>query len=154
MGYHYTRHLYCSGLKTHSHCNIFSFQLYGFHPAWGNTAQKIGSQLWDAWEHKTDILSELSFRVFVATSLTLPHAHLNMLALMQYHLVQRGILTQAQREIDFPHGFRRLWSQTPSCSGVCVWKLQQQAVIWKTGHVHNDSSTQMICWTPVWVEKS
>lgn len=51
-------------------------------------------------------------------------------------------------------GFWRPWSQTPSCSGVCVWKPQQQAVIWKTGLYRNDSSTQMICWTPVWVEKS
>lgn len=84
------------------------------------------------------------YLVSIANSLTLPCANLNiMLALMQYHLlVQRGILTQALREIDLPHGFRRLWSQTPSCNGVCVWKPQQQAVIWKTGHAHNDSTTE------------
>lgn len=49
-----------------------------------------------------------------------------MWTIMQYHLVQRGILTLAQREIDFPHGFRRLGSQTPSCTGVYVWKHQRQ----------------------------
>lgn len=131
----------------------FSFQIYGLHPAWGNVVQKIDSQLWDACEPETDILGEITS----SWCLLPPPSHSPMLimsALMQHRLVQRGILTQAQREIDFPHGFGRLWSQTPSCSGVCVWKPQQQAVMWKTGHAHNDSSAQMICRTPVWVEKS
>lgn len=45
----------------------------------------------------------------LATSPTPWHANLNiMLALIQYHLVQRGILTQAQRQIDFPHGYGSL----------------------------------------------
>jgi len=38
----------------------FSFQLYGFHPAWSSIMHKIGSELWDGCEHKTDILSEIS----------------------------------------------------------------------------------------------
>lgn len=83
---------------------------------------------------------------FLATSLTLRHANLTIiLAVMQYHLVKRGILSLAQREIDFPHGFWRLWSQTLSCRAVSVWKPQQQGVIWKTGHALNDSCSQMTC---------
>lgn len=68
----------------------------------------LWKQAVNAREHKSDILGGVSFSwcPSVATSLTLPRANLNItLALLRYHLVQRGILTQAQREIDFPHGF-------------------------------------------------
>lgn len=109
---------------------------------------------WDARQHKSNILIEIWLELaFLATSLALLHANLNIiLAVMQYHSVKRGILTLAQREIDFPHGFWRLWSQTPSCSGVSVWKPQQQIVIWETGHAFNDPCSQMMCWTCVRVK--
>lgn len=73
----------------------------------------------------------------VANSPTLHQAHFNiMLALMQYHLVQRGILTQAKREIDSPHGF---WEALgPDTQLQRCLKPQQQAVVWKTHH--DDSS--------------
>lgn len=98
----------------HVHIAMFFFPIKWVPPCMRQHGLMHGLVRWDALEHKTDILSEISL-VSVASSLTLPHANLNtMLALMQYHLVQRGILTQAQREIDFPHGFRGFGPRHPA----------------------------------------
>lgn len=115
--------------------------------AWKYMAMfSVGSTLLDVtWQKEKRFEMNLNLKLTylveyvlaVANSLTLHQAHFNiMLALMQYHSVQRGILTQAKREIDFPHG---LWEAlAPDTQLQRCLQPQQQAVIWKTHH--DDSS--------------
>lgn len=73
-----------------------------------------------------------------------------MFALKQRHLVQRGILTQAQREMDSPHGFSEAFSPRHPAAVMSGCHSSSRLSVWKTGPAHNDSSSQIIRSSDVW----